>query len=387
LVEHATENRSVAGSIPALGTIFPKEAPPMSSEAGAGHLELADITRRFGPVTAVDGVSLSIRKGEFFSLLGPSGCGKSTLMRMIAGFEQPDAGRIWLDGDDLTALPPHSRPTNMMFQSYALFPHLSVAGNIAFGLKQLGMEPASLQARMREMVRLTQLDGLEDRKPAALSGGQRQRVALARALARNPKVVLLDEPLAALDRKLRKETQAELKRIQAETGATFILVTHDQEEAMGLSDRMAVMRKGKLAQVGTPMDIYNLPANRFTASFIGEVNLIPAKPLADGRFEVSGLSGAMAVGAAESARQGDVSLAVRPERLIVTPDRRIDLPGWLTTVVSRTLLGQATSLELADQNGLRLKALVQTDDPAAMLRPGDPAFASFRLGDARVLGD
>jgi putrescine transport system ATP-binding protein len=358
----------------------------MIVDAQEGFLRIEAVTRRFGSVTAVDGVSLDIRKGEFFSLLGPSGCGKSTLMRTIAGFEKPDGGTIRLDGEDLAMLPPHRRPVNMMFQSYALFPHLSVAGNIAFGLKQMGMEASALAARMSDMVRLTQLEGLEDRKPAQLSGGQKQRVALARALARNPKVLLLDEPLAALDRKLRKETQAELKRIQAETGATFIVVTHDQEEAMALSDRMAVMRNGRLAQVGSPGEIYDLPANRFTASFIGEVNLIPAKPIADGRFEIVGVDAPVSVAAAPSARQGEISLAIRPERLVLSADAPPDTPGWSVTVSDRTLLGHAVSVTL-DAEGLRLQALVQTHDPAAQLRPGQRAIASFRPADGRVIGD
>jgi putrescine transport system ATP-binding protein len=359
----------------------------MDADARDGFLRIEAVSRRFGPVTAVDAVSLSIRKGEFFSLLGPSGCGKSTLMRMIAGFETPDAGAIKLDGENLAVLPPHRRPVNMMFQSYALFPHLTVSGNIGFGLRQMGMEATALQARVRDMLRLTQLEGLEDRKPDALSGGQRQRVALARALARDPKVVLLDEPLAALDRKLRKETQTELKRIQAETGATFIVVTHDQEEAMALSDRMAVMRKGRLAQVGTPAEVYDLPANRFTASFIGELNLIPAKPLADGRFEIAGLGGPLAVTAAESARQGDISLSIRPERISLSASEPAGRPFWHGAVRARTLLGHAVNYEFVAAHGQTLQALVQTSDPAAALRPGDPAWASFRAADARVIGD
>jgi putrescine transport system ATP-binding protein len=386
LVEHAIENRSVAGSIPALGTIVLPAMTAMGAEERNGFLRIASVTKRFGPVTAVDRITLDIRQGEFFSLLGPSGCGKSTLMRMIAGFETPDDGGISLGQADLVALPPHQRPVNMMFQSYALFPHLTVAGNIAFGLKQMGMERTALASRLRDMLRLTQLEGLEDRKPGALSGGQRQRVALARALARNPKVLLLDEPLAALDRKLRKETQAELKRIQAETGATFVIVTHDQEEAMALSDRIAVMRKGRLAQVGTPSDIYDFPENRFTASFIGEVNLIPAKPLADGRFEVLGLGAPMAVTAAASARQGEISLAIRPERLALSIDAPREAMGWRATVEARTLLGHAVSYTLAVQ-GQSLQAQVPSHDPSAQLRPGQSAFASFRPADARMIGD
>jgi putrescine transport system ATP-binding protein len=214
----------------------PDPAPPNIS------VRFDNVSKRFGPVQALSGISLDIIEGEFFSLLGPSGCGKSTLMRILAGFEGADAGRVLIDGVDQAASPAHLRPVNMMFQSYALFPHLTVGGNIAFGLKQMGMERAAIATRVGEMLELTQLNGFEDRKPGQLSGGQQQRVALARALARKPKVLLLDEPLAALDRKLRKETQGELKRIKNESGTTFIVVTHDQEEAMALSDRIAVMR-------------------------------------------------------------------------------------------------------------------------------------------------
>jgi putrescine transport system ATP-binding protein len=350
-------------------------------------VSFGNVTKRFGSVTAVDSVSLSIRKGEFFTLLGPSGCGKSTLMRLLAGFETPDGGTIVLDGEDLARTPPHLRPVNMMFQSYALFPHLTVAGNIAFGLKQMGMDRPALQMRLAEMIRLTQLEGLEDRRPGALSGGQRQRVALARALARGPKVLLLDEPLAALDRKLRKETQGELKRIQAESGATFIVVTHDQDEAMALSDRMAVMRAGRVAQVGTPAEIYDRPANRFTASFIGEINLIPADPLPDGRWRVKGLEGTIAAEAAPSAASGVASLSIRPERLRLTAGEDVALPGWPAIIRERTLLGPAVAFTLEAAGGTELRALVPAQEAAAALLPGHAVRAVFRPADARVIGD
>src|SRR5437773_7269626 len=217
------------------------------------------ITKRFGDFTAVEGVTLDIHAREFFALLGPSGCGKTTLLRLLAGFETPDAGRVMLAGRDLAGIPPYRRPVNMMFQSYALFPHMTVAGNVAFGLKQDGLPKQEIAARVDEMLALVQLTGFAARKPDQLSGGQRQRVALARSLAKRPKVLLLDEPLAALDRKLREETRFELKDLQQRLATSFVIVTHDQDEAMALADRIAVMDRGRIAQVGTPAEIYERP--------------------------------------------------------------------------------------------------------------------------------
>ncbi len=231
------------------------------------------VTKRFGDHAAVADVSLDIREGEFFALLGPSGCGKTTLMRLLAGFETPDAGRILLDGQDIAALPPHRRPVHMMFQSYALFPHLTVAKNVAFGLRSLPKAEAA--ARVEEMLALVKLDGLAGRKPHQLSGGQQQRVALARALAPRPRILLLDEPLAALDRKLREETQGELVALQRRLGLTFMVVTHDQDEALAMADRLAVMQAGQVVQVGSPREVYERPATRAVAEFIGEVNVLP----------------------------------------------------------------------------------------------------------------
>ncbi|THD78783.1 MAG: ABC transporter ATP-binding protein [Phenylobacterium sp.] len=232
------------------------------------------VTKRFGAETAVDDVTLEIAEGEFFALLGPSGCGKTTLMRLLAGFETPDAGRIRLAGEDVTDMPPHRRPAHMMFQAYALFPHLTVAQNVAFGLKAQGRPKREIAVRVEEMLALVRLEGLGGRKPDELSGGQKQRVALARALAPAPRILLLDEPMAALDRKLREETQFELKRLQAALGLTFLIVTHDRDEAMVVGDRLAVMRDGRIVQVGTPAELYERPAGRFVAGFLGEVNLI-----------------------------------------------------------------------------------------------------------------
>src|SRR5579872_2041053 len=246
------------------------------SRAAAGQplLRIDSVVKKFGGFRAVDSFSLDIRAGEFFALLGPSGCGKTTLLRMLAGFETPDEGRILLDGKDITRVPPHQRPVNMMFQSYALFPHLSVRDNVAFGLKRADMPQAQIDARVAEMVALVKLDGLEKRKPDQLSGGQRQRVALARALARRPRLLLLDEPLAALDKKLRENTQAELIKVQRQLGTTFVIVTHDQEEAMTVADRIAVLDKGKLVQVASPRELYEKPNSRWVAGFVGDINLL-----------------------------------------------------------------------------------------------------------------
>ncbi|EJW10214.1 Putrescine transport ATP-binding protein PotG [Rhodovulum sp. PH10] len=282
------------------------------------------VTRRFGDHVAVDALSLDIHEGEFFALLGPSGCGKTTLLRMLAGFETPDAGRIFLGGDDIGAVPPHRRPVNMMFQSYALFPHLTVAGNVAFGLKQERRPKAEIAERVAAMLKLVRLEGMERRKPHQLSGGQRQRVALARALAKHPRVLLLDEPLAALDKKLREETQFELMELQARLGTTFVIVTHDQEEAMTVAHRIGVMANGRLVQVGPPPEIYEEPRSRWVAAFVGDVNLIEGTVVAidDGRIEIADAAGRRFVGFAQPgtipAPGTRVAFAVRPEKFSVT---------------------------------------------------------------------
>jgi len=236
-------------------------------------IRVEGLTKRFGGIPAVDGVDLEIGQGEIFCLLGPSGCGKTTLLRCIGGFEAPDAGRVLLDGHDVTGHAPWLRPVNTVFQSYALFPHLSVAANVAFGLETLAMSKAERAARVAEMISLVRLEGLAARRPSQLSGGQRQRVAIARALARHPKVLLLDEPLSALDAKLREETRLELVDLQARLGISFVFVTHDQDEAMAISDRIGVMQGGRIVQVGAPAEIYDRPATRFVAEFVGRINL------------------------------------------------------------------------------------------------------------------
>ena len=250
-----------------------KPAPQPAVAADMPLLRIDGVGKKFGSFRAVDRLSLDIRAGEFFALLGPSGCGKTTLLRMLAGFETPDEGRILLDGKDIAQVLPHQRPVNMMFQNYALFPHLNVRDNIAFGLKRARMARADIATRVAEMVSLVKLDGLEKRKPDQLSGGQKQRVALARSLARRPQVLLLDEPLAALDKKLRENTQAELMELQRRLGTTFIIVTHDQEEAMTMANRIGVMDAGRLEQVGTPRELYEAPHSRWVAEFVGDINL------------------------------------------------------------------------------------------------------------------
>ncbi|MTI07586.1 ABC transporter ATP-binding protein [Roseibium denhamense] len=254
-----------------------REFVPWEDPDHPPFIEFRNVTKKFGDFTAVNNLSLKIYEREFFALLGGSGCGKTTLMRMLAGFETPTTGQIFLDGQDLAGIPPFRRPSNMMFQSYALFPHMNVEKNIAFGLKQDNMPAGEIEARVQEMLRLTKLEQFAKRKPHQLSGGQRQRVALARSLAKRPKVLLLDEPLGALDRKLREETQFELMALQEDLKMTFLIVTHDQEEAMTVADRIAVMDKGELVQVATPGEIYETPNSRFVADFIGDVNLIEAK--------------------------------------------------------------------------------------------------------------
>jgi putrescine transport system ATP-binding protein len=329
----SSPSASGRGPLPTAGAPRRRAAPARDSSA-APLIQFQGVTRRFGPVLALDQVSLDIHARELFCLLGPSGCGKTTLMRMLAGFEQLDEGRILLDGEDVSAVPPHLRPVNMMFQSYALFPHLTVAENVAFGLRPLKLGRAETAARIARMIDMVQLQGLERRKPAELSGGQQQRVALARALARRPRVLLLDEPLGALDRKTRERTQFELLDIQAELGITFMMVTHDQDEAMAMADRIAVMDGGRIVQIGTPRQIYERPASRSVAAFVGDVNLIEAvveRQEIGGDLALSTADGAAALEAeapAEPVTVGQrVACAVRPEKLSLTRRADADISG------------------------------------------------------------
>jgi spermidine/putrescine transport system ATP-binding protein len=331
-------------------------------------VEVAGVTKAFGTgpgaVVALSAVSLSIFENEFFTLLGPSGCGKTTLLRLIAGFEHPSAGVISLDGRDLTELPPHKRPVNTVFQSYALFPHMTVAQNIAFGLERLGRPRAEIGARVAHVLSLVKLEAMADRRPAQLSGGQQQRVALARALAPAPRLLLLDEPLSALDQKLRREMQGELKRLQRETGVTFVLVTHDQEEALAMSDRIAVMSTGAVLQIGAPAEIYDRPATRFVADFIGEANLLP---------------GAL-VG-----RPGG-TVAIRPERVQLSragegPSDK-GLPGTVTTM---TFLGSDVLYEVTLASGVAIKARLR--DAAPVVEAGSAVVASWATEAERPVAE
>ena len=285
-------------------------------------IRLVDVVKRFGEMAAVDHIDLEVQDGEFFSLLGPSGCGKTTTLRMIGGFEEPTSGLIELQGEDVTWLPAYKRNVNTVFQNYALFPHLTIYENVAFGLRRKGIKDPDVKSRVSEMLQLVELPGFEGRKPTQISGGQAQRVALARALINRPAVLLLDEPLGALDLKLRKQMQVELKRIQQEVGITFIYVTHDQEEAMTMSDRIAVMNKGRYEQLGDPESLYERPSTRFVAGFLGISNLLPGKVEGtDGRYSTVRLGDDTIVRAPSALVDGadSISIGVRPEKIRLHP--------------------------------------------------------------------
>ena len=321
-------------------------------------IDFQNVTKRFGEFTAIDNLNLKIYEREFFALLGPSGCGKTTLMRMLAGFENPTEGTIILDGQDIAPIPPNKRSTNMMFQSYALFPHLSVADNIAFGLKRDGMAKGDVDARVDEMIRLVQLGKFAKRKPDQISGGQRQRVALARSLARAPKLLLLDEPLGALDKKLRQETQFELMDIQESTGTTFVIVTHDQEEAMTVASRVAVMDHGKLVQVDTPDRIYENPNSTYVADFIGDVNILKGHASktdagctiawGEGQPEINTSCG--------TDLRGAVHYAIRPEKIAVSADKPDAANVLKGTVLDIAYLGNISTYYVKLATGEVIKA-------------------------------
>ncbi|MGE0385872.1 MAG: ABC transporter ATP-binding protein [Gammaproteobacteria bacterium] len=298
---------------------------PWNDPAAQPFVRIDRVVKRFGDFTAVDGISLDIYRGEFFALLGPSGCGKTTLLRMLAGFERPDTGQILLEGTDVSAVPPYSRPVNMMFQSYALFPHMSVEQNVAFGLKQENIDKAQIRQRVDEILDLVQMRSFAHRRPHQLSGGQRQRVALARSLVKRPKLLLLDEPLGALDKKLREETQFELMNIQERLGTTFVIVTHDQAEAMTVSTRIAVMDRGRIVQIATPAETYEYPNSRYVADFIGDVNVFEGRVAATLEDELR--IDSSEAGCAIRARHGaslpagtQVWVALRPEKLSIDPE-------------------------------------------------------------------
>ena len=346
---------------------------------GAAHkaplVRFEGITKRFGQLTAVEHLSLDIAQGEFFALLGPSGCGKTTLLRMLAGFETPSEGRILLDGEDIVAMPPHERPVNMMFQNYALFPHLSVEGNIAFGLRQEKVAWPEIAERVTEMLALVRMPGFSKRRVDQLSGGQRQRVALARALIKRPRVLLLDEPMAALDKKLRAETQFELMELQGRLGTTFIIVTHDQDEAMIVADRIAVMDHGRLAQLDPPAEIYERPNSRWVADFIGEVTMVEGYLAKDSMLD-SGL-GRLRLPAGSGGNPGTtVWLAVRPEKLRINAERPTtgDVNAVLGTVFEIGYRGDMSiyKVRLADRSLMKV-ALANTN------AGGQPSFGIDQL--------
>jgi len=358
-------------------------------------IRIKGVSKRFGDFTAVDNVDLDIEQGELFSILGGSGCGKTTLLRMLAGFEIPSSGTVEIDGVDVTNQAPYDRPVNMMFQSYAVFPHMNVQKNVAYGLRKEGVRRAQIEKRVDEMLELVQLSDFRNRKPDQLSGGQRQRVALARALIKRPKVLLLDEPLAALDKKLREKTQFELMNIQDELGITFVVVTHDQEEAMTLSGRIAVMDKGQFQQVGTPKEIYEFPNNRFVADFIGTINTFEAVVTVVGNDEIQVYSDEAGEVLTALGRQlvevgQTIEIAVRPEKIFVTKDKPdnddvciegvVDDLGYLgNRSLYRIKLGSGKVVQVSSQNRRR--------SVTRFLEWDDKVWLSWRPRSAVVLLD
>ena len=330
-------------------------APPAQVD-----IRLEAVTKRFDDVVAVDAVTLDVERGSFFALLGPSGCGKTTTLRMVGGFEQPDAGRILLGDRDVTGLPPYRRDVNTVFQSYALFPHLSVLENVAFGLRRRGVRGAAVRGRVRAILEIVRLEGLERRKPKQLSGGQQQRVALARALVNKPQVLLLDEPLGALDLKLRKQMQLELKAIQHDLGITFVHVTHDQEEAMTMADVIAVMNQGRVEQQGTPDELYERPRTRFVAGFLGVSNLLEGT-VTGGEVRLADGTPVRVTGEALQGRSGTVAVGIRPEKIRLGREGENTLAG---TIAERAYIGVATEYVVDTPLG-RLTVYAQNDRPGA----------------------
>jgi spermidine/putrescine transport system ATP-binding protein len=353
-----------------------------------GDIQLTGLTKRFDDVTAVDGIEVHVKGGEFFSLLGPSGCGKTTTLRLVAGFEQPTSGRILLDGNDVARTPPHKRNVNTVFQNYALFPHLNVFDNVAFGLRRAKRPKDEVAQRVRHALDLVQLSGFEKRRSSQLSGGQQQRVALARALVLNPAVLLLDEPLGALDAKLRKALQIELKALQQEVGITFLYVTHDQEEALTMSDRLAVMNAGRVEQIGAPRNVYEDPETLFVADFLGVSNLMDAvaQGVRDGgsrvvldRFELEARGGGSEV-------TGPAKIVIRPERVELEPHEAPSGPNRLPGMVERLVyVGNSVQVIVRAATGETLQALVQNTGKGIPYEQGTPVQLHLPPDALRVL--
>ncbi len=356
----------------------------MTERASQGVV-LEGVTKRFDDVAAVDDVTLEVENGEFFSLLGPSGCGKTTSLRMIAGFERPDAGRVLIGENDVTETPPHKRPVNTVFQSYALFPHLTVGENVAFGLRFSDVPKADRGRLVGEVLELVRLSGYERRKPHQLSGGQQQRVALARALILNPSVLLLDEPLGALDAKLRRELQVELKSLQREVGVTFVYVTHDQEEALTMSDRLAVMAHGRVEQIGAPREVYERPATTFVADFLGVSNLMRAHATGGGRVDVGGTTLVAAEGATTA--RGVVRVTIRPERVRIEPAGGSGENRIAATIERFVYLGSTTQVFVTLPGGERVQALVANSGDVEDYDVGAAVTAHLPSDALRVLTD
>jgi spermidine/putrescine ABC transporter ATP-binding subunit len=329
-------------------------------------LQIEGVTKRFGPITAVDRISLEVKDGEFFAILGPSGCGKTTLLRVIAGFETPDEGRVRLADADITDLKANRRPVNLMFQSYALFPHMTAFGNVAYGLEMEGVQGAELKKRVDQALSMVRMSDFAGRKPNQLSGGQRQRIALARALVKRPKVLLLDEPLGALDRKLREQMQIELKRLQQDTGIAFVVVTHDQEEALTLADRIALLDRGRIVQLATPRELYDKPVNRFAADFIGLMNFVDGN-VAQSAFEAPGIG---RLPAPNGVADGPAALAIRPERVRITE-----------TAADGAIRGQVEGAAFLGQDVIAHVAVPNLPRPiVARLAAGHPLSAKLARG-------